>query len=218
MLKLCGFPVSAYYNKVKFYLLEKRVPFEEELAMPSQEAAFLAGSPMGKVPFLRTEHGILTESQAIIEYIEDRYTELPLYPRKPFERARCRELIAHLELYVELPARRLFEEVFFGRKVADATRAEVEQQLERGLRGLARLARFDPFLWGHYFTLPDVAAFIHLPSVSLATQKVYGRDFVAELLPQSGAYLARIGERRTAQQVMAARQAALEAFAAKNKK
>ena len=29
MLKLCGFAVSNYYNKVKLSLLEKGIPFEE---------------------------------------------------------------------------------------------------------------------------------------------------------------------------------------------
>jgi glutathione S-transferase len=32
MLKLCGFAASNYYNKVKLALLEKGIPFEEELA------------------------------------------------------------------------------------------------------------------------------------------------------------------------------------------
>ena len=30
MLKLCGFAISNYYNKVKLALLEKGVPFTEE--------------------------------------------------------------------------------------------------------------------------------------------------------------------------------------------
>jgi glutathione S-transferase len=36
MLKLCGFAASNYYNKVKLALLEKGVPFEEELAWVGQ--------------------------------------------------------------------------------------------------------------------------------------------------------------------------------------
>ncbi|HYR24827.1 MAG TPA: glutathione S-transferase N-terminal domain-containing protein, partial [Aquabacterium sp.] len=33
MLKLYGFPLSNYYNKVKMVLLEKGLPFEEVRAM-----------------------------------------------------------------------------------------------------------------------------------------------------------------------------------------
>ena len=50
MLKLCGFAVSNYYNKVKIALLEKGVPFEEELVYTSQKDEMLKRSPMGKVP------------------------------------------------------------------------------------------------------------------------------------------------------------------------
>ena len=37
MLKLCGFAASNYYNKVKLALLEKGIPFEEELASSSSK-------------------------------------------------------------------------------------------------------------------------------------------------------------------------------------
>jgi glutathione S-transferase len=54
-IKLCGFSASNYYNKIKLQLLEKVVPFEEELVwVGNSEAALLKRSPLGKVPFLDT--------------------------------------------------------------------------------------------------------------------------------------------------------------------
>ena len=44
MLKLCGFAASNYYNKVKLALLEKGLPFEEELAWVGE--VDLAASPL----------------------------------------------------------------------------------------------------------------------------------------------------------------------------
>lgn len=217
MLKLCGFAISNYYNKVKLSLLEKGVAFEEELAYPSQKEAFRKDSPMGKVPFLRTERGVLTESQVLTEYIEDVYPEPALYPKDAFERARCRELIEHLELHIELPARRLYAEVFFGGGVSDETKKEVAQQLEKGVRSLTHLARFAPFIAGKDFTHADCAAFVHLPLLSQATKKTYGRDFLDEFLPEAKAYLKMVGERPHAQKVNADRKAAFEAYAATKK-
>ena len=214
MLKLCGFAISNYYNKVKFSLLEKGVPFEEELVYPSQKEEFRKDSPMGKVPFLRTGRGVLTESQVLTEFIEDMHPEPPLYPKDPFERARCRELIEHLELHIELPARRLYAEVFFGGGVSDETKREVEQLLEKGVRSLTHLACFAPFIAGKDFTHADCAAFVHLPLLSQATRKTYGRDFIDEFLPEVKAYLKMIGERPHAQKVSADRAAAFEAYAA----
>ncbi|MDE1011722.1 MAG: glutathione S-transferase family protein, partial [Paraburkholderia fungorum] len=73
MIKLCGFALSNYYNKVKFVLLEHGIPFEEVFVKPSQEEAMLEHSPLGKVPYIQTEQGDLCESQAIVEYLAARF-------------------------------------------------------------------------------------------------------------------------------------------------
>jgi len=178
----------------------------------------LAESPMGKVPFLRTSKGVLSESQVLTEFIEDSWPEPALYPSDPFERAKCRELIEHLELHVELPARRLYAEAFFGGTVSEETKKEVAALLETGLKSLARLARFAPFIGGDSFTHADCAAWVHLPLVSQATRKIYGRDFLDELLPEAKAYIKRVGERPQARKVNDDRMAAMDAFLAKAKK
>ncbi len=215
MLKLCGFNVSNYYNKVKLALLEKAIPFEEELAHTSQDEEFRKNSPMGKVPFLRTDRGVLTESQVLTEYLEDVYPQNPLYPKDAFERARNRELIEHIELHLELPARRLYPEAFFGGNVSDETKKEVEKLLHKGLRSIKQLAKFSPYIAGDTFTHADCAAWVHLPLVSQATKKIYGRDMLAEYLPQAMAYIKMIGERPHAQKVNAGRKAAVESLLAK---
>jgi glutathione S-transferase len=217
-ITLCGFAVSNYYNKVKLSLLEKGVPFAEALVFTSQKEEMLAESPMGKVPFLRTAKGVLSESQVLTEFIEDSWPEPPLYPRDAFERAKCRELIEHLELHVELPARRLYAEAFFGGTVSEETRNEVASLLEKGLKSLARLARFAPFIGGESFTHADCAAWVHLPLVSQATRKIYGRDFIDEFLPQAKAYIKLVSERPHAQKVNEDRKAAMEAFMSRAKK
>ncbi len=71
MITLCGFSLSNYYNKVKLALLEKGIPFTEERVMTkSTDEAVLACSPLGKIPFIRTEHGPICESQVIVDYLE----------------------------------------------------------------------------------------------------------------------------------------------------
>lgn len=218
MLILCGFSVSNYYNKVKLALLEKGIPFEEEVVYPSQDAAVKKDSPMGKVPFMRTEHGILTESQVLAEYLEDAYPERPLYPKDAFARAKCRELIEYIELNLELPARRLYPEVFFGGSVTDEIKKEVDKQLVKGLKSLACLVRFEPYIAGKEFSHADCAAFVHLPPVAQATKKIYGRDFLEEVLPAAKPYLKLISERPQAQKVSADRKVAFEALMARMKK
>jgi glutathione S-transferase len=208
MLKLCGFPISNYFNKVKLALLEKGIPFEEERHMTGTES-MESGSPMGKVPFLRTDEGVLCESQAIVEYIEETYPNPPLYPRDPFARAKCRELIHFLELYLELPARRLYPEAYFGGSVSDEVKSSARAQLEKGVKALTRAAKFAPFIAGAEFTYADCAAYATLPLVSQTTKKIYGEDFLAQL-PAVAAYLEQLRARPTVKKVNEDRKADVE--------
>jgi glutathione S-transferase len=163
---------------------------------------------MGKVPFLELDDGRrLTESQAICEYLEDAYPQKPLLPRDPWACAKVRELVTHMELYLELPARRTYGFVFFGRPVDEQVKQAVEKDLAKGVRALKALAKFEPFIAGTELTLADCAAFVHLPLVSLATKIGYGRD-VLEDLPALKPYLRMLGERPAFRQVNEDRKAA----------
>ncbi len=206
MLKLCGFAASNYYNKVKFALLEKGVPFEEELAWVGQTDP--ACSPLGKVPYIKTAQGALCESAVIMEYIEQAYPQNPLLPADPFAAAKVRELVTFLELHLELVARNLYPEAFFGGKISDSAKEKTGAQLEKNVAAFAQLARFAPFVAGDTLSLADCAAVVHLPLVSGATQLVYGRDFLADLPVRD--YLKRMGERPTLAQVNADRKANTE--------
>ena len=175
-LTLGGFATSNYYNKVKLALLEKGIPVAEELAMPSQDPAFLDASPRGKVPYLRVGGTTLCESQVIVEYLEDAYPAVALYPADPLERARCRELIQILELHVELVARRLFASALFGLPLQDQLKDQVAADLKLGIAALKRRLHFAPYAGGHRLTYADTAAVFHLPLAALAITKTYGED------------------------------------------
>lgn len=205
MLKLCGFAVSNYYNKVKFALLEKGVPFEEELVWTDRSPALIARSPLGKVPFFETEQGTLCESQVMMEYIEAAYPQNPLLPADPFAAAKVRELITFLELHLELVARELYPEAFFGGKVSDEVKERAQKLLKRNAEAFGRLAKFSPYIAGDTFTMADCAALVHLPLVGMASKIIYGEDVLAALPVRE--YTKMIGERPAAQKVNADRKA-----------
>ncbi len=203
MIQLCGFAASNYYNKVKLALLEKNVPFEEHLAWVGQTDA--AASPLGKVPYIVTPQGPISESTVILEYIEQAHPQHPLLPADPFAAAKVRELVRYLELHLELVARNLYPEAFFGGKVSDAAKEKTRAQLEKNIAAFATLARFSPFVAGDTFTLADCAAAVHLPLVASATKIVYGQDLLATLPVRD--YLQQLNERPTVARVNADRKA-----------
>ncbi|HTP62675.1 MAG TPA: glutathione S-transferase N-terminal domain-containing protein [Burkholderiales bacterium] len=218
MIKICGFRISNYHNKVLIALLEKGVPFEEDCNVkPSQSPEYLALSPMGKVPFAEVNGARLSESEVILEYLEEAYPQKPLLPKDPLARAKVRELVTVIELHLELVARRLYGSAFFGGTASDSTKQSVEKDLAKGMRAFKALAKFDPFVAGAEFTLADCAAAVHLPLVSLSTKLTYGRDFLDEL-PQAKPYLKMLGALPSVAKVNADRKAAQEAAAAQAKK
>ena len=206
MLTLCGFSASNYYNKVKLALLEKDVPFQEELVWVGQTDR--AASPLGKVPYLKTDEGPLCESTVILEYLEAKYPQHPLLPADPFAAAKARELLRFIELHLELVARNLYPEAFFGGKISDAAKEKTAQQLEKNVAAFATLAGFPSFIGSAEFTLADVGAAVHLPLVSSASKIIYGKDVLADLPVRD--YLRRIGERPAVQKVNADRKANTE--------
>ncbi|MDM3871105.1 glutathione S-transferase [Porticoccus sp. W117] len=181
MLKLHGLPISNYYNMVKLTLLEKGVEFEELTAVPSQQPELLAQSPRGKVPFLETDQGFLSETITLMEYIEDLHPEPPLYPLDPYQSGVVRQLIQLMELYVELPARKLLSHVVFGGELSDHHRKEALDGLELGLPAVQRVARFAPYIAGDQFTSADIFAYYTGMLAGFLTEKVYGENLMLQL-------------------------------------
>ncbi|AEG92795.1 glutathione S-transferase [Ramlibacter tataouinensis] len=212
-LTLHGLPISNYYNKVKMALLEKGVPFAEaHAATHSTDEAVLRASPLAKIPFVTTPEGALCESQVIVDWIEVRWPQPPLLPADAFAAAKVRELTTFLDWHLEMAARQLYGPAFFGAPpLSEANGARVRRQLEASIAAFQRIARFAPYVAGEHFTQADLAAFNHLPLVGMASKAAYGQDLLLAAGVDYKAYLQRVGERPSAQKVVADRKAAQQA-------
>ena len=206
MITLCGMSLSNYYNTVKLVLLEKGVPFSEELLRTrSTDDAVLNASPLGKIPFIRVDGQTLCESQVIVDYLEARFAQPALVPADALAAAKVRELCIFMELYIELVGRDLYAQAFFGGTVSASTQERVKKQLARNIPAFQRLARFAPYVAGDSFTLADASAFATLPTVAMATQAVLGEDMIAAAGIDWKAYLKLLGTRPSVQRVNADR-------------
>jgi glutathione S-transferase len=165
---------------LKLALAIKGVEYKTVILYPNQKDDFLTKSPMGKVPALETEQGTLTETNVILEYLEDSYPETPLYPGNAFAQAKIRELVKICELYLELPARRCHPEMFFGQTVSDTTKKEVKRALYKGIEGLSRCASFKPYLAGGSLTAADIVFLYSADLAALVADKMFGFDLLAQ--------------------------------------
>lgn len=209
-LTLHGSPISNYYNKVKLALLEKGVPFTEAYAAThSTDHAILGASPLGKIPFLRTEQGALCESQVMLEYIEATWPKPALLPADAFAAAKVRELSTFIDWHLEIVARQLYGPAFFGAApLSEGNATRIRNQLTANIAAFKKLARFSPYVAGDSFTQADCAAFNNLPLVGMASKAVFGEDLLLAGGVDYKPYLKLIGERPSAQKVVVDRKAA----------
>ncbi len=112
-MKIYVFPVAPNPTKVRLYLAEKAAG-GGEIGLTEVMVNLLEGeqrtpehrsrNPMGKLPVLELDDGThLTESLAIIEYLEERYPDPPMIGRDSLERARVREIERLADLGVLYP-------------------------------------------------------------------------------------------------------------------
>lgn len=210
MITLHGSPISNYHNKVKLALLEKGVPFEEKtIEFQVKGEALLRASPLGKIPYVTTEQGSLCESQVILEWLEAAHPQPPLLPADPFQAAKVRELCTFIDWQLEMAVRQLYGVAFFGAPpLSESNQARIRREVEQKIAGAKALLKFAPYAAGDSFTLADCSAFNSLPLVGMATRAVYGEDLLAAAGVDYKPYLQFIGERASAQRVVADRKAA----------
>lgn len=95
-MKLHGYFRSSAAFRVRIALNLKNLPYDSvshHLRKNEQNApGFLKLNPMGLVPALEDGPNVLSQSLAIIEYLEETHPQPPLLPKAPAERARVRAL------------------------------------------------------------------------------------------------------------------------------
>ena len=80
-----------YCARVRIVLAEKYVPYETVVIDLADRPAWLyEKNPLGKVPVLEEDGLCIPESAVIMELLEERFPEPPLYPVDPAQRALAR--------------------------------------------------------------------------------------------------------------------------------
>ncbi|NMF66470.1 glutathione S-transferase family protein [Brasilonema octagenarum UFV-E1] len=119
MIILYEHPLSPYAQKNKIALREKGVEFEIKTPDVSGGAfggsEFLEANPRAQMPVLIDGDAKIFDSTIILEYIEDKWSEPPLLPPNPADRARVRMIEEVMDTYYEPINWGVMEINFFGR-------------------------------------------------------------------------------------------------------
>ncbi len=159
-LKLYHYWRSSSSWRVRWALAHKGIPCEyiavnlldDETDRPEHRAR----NPMGHVPVLEVDGRLLTESVAMLEWLEETYPAAPLLPRDPWLRARTRALVETINAGIQ-PVQNL--NVLEMLSDAPETRKKWAQHwIRHGLRSFEALASDlgGKFSAGDQLTLADL--------------------------------------------------------------
>jgi glutathione S-transferase len=179
-MRLHHFQFAPNPRKVRVYLAEKGITLPlvaVDLMQGEQRApAFLAKNPLGSLPVLELDDGsYLTESLAIIEYLEELHPEPPMLGRTPLERARVRELERLIETTFLNRIARIFANsspVFRHTPQLPAAAEQAREGLPRALAVVDARVGAGPFAAGAAPTIADCTLFAAFEHAKIAGETI----------------------------------------------
>lgn len=127
---------------------------EESLSKPSPE--LLQRHPEGKVPLLIHGDLVIYESAIIMEYLEDSFPEISLFPQSPEDRARVR-LWGYWCNAIFKPDLDLYK--YKWEKITKEERETLSNRLSNHLQKIENSLIGNTFLCGQNFSLADIFIF-----------------------------------------------------------
>lgn len=107
MLTLYSVPHSLYCAKTRILLRAKGLTWQEHTPA-SDPVGFASASPFGNLPAITVGDFVLSDSEAIAEYLNEAFPALPLLPTEITARARMRERARFHDTRLEPAVRGLF--------------------------------------------------------------------------------------------------------------
>ena len=183
MNRLFHVPLSPFCRKVRLSLAEKKVEVElVEERYWERNPEFLRRNPAGKVPILKINGRLLTESAAICEYLEEKFPDPALLPRDPEGRYEVRRLVSWFDdkFHNEVTSNLLYERV--NKKVMGTGYPE-SKNVKAGAKAIKYHLDYMGWLldqrrWlaGNEMSLADFAAAAHLSSLDYISDVDWNRN------------------------------------------
>ncbi|MFC7702742.1 glutathione S-transferase family protein [Plastorhodobacter daqingensis] len=183
MTRLFHLPLSPFCRKVRLTLAEKKIEVELiEEKFWEQSPDFLRRNPAGKVPILKYENRLMSESQAICEYLDEIHPNPPLLPRAPADRYEVRRICSWFDdkFHHEVTSNLLYERVnkkLSGQGYPESRNIKTgAQKIKYHLDYMGWLLDQRRWLAGDVMTLADFAAASHLSCLDYISDVDWNRN------------------------------------------
>jgi glutathione S-transferase len=191
-----GSSLSPFVRKTIIFAEEKGLEFELVATGPNAPPEFGQASPFGKMPAFKDGDFLISDSSAIITYLDAIKPEPNLIPTEPKARARTIWYEEYGDTIVAACGGKMFfnrivAPRFFGRDGDLAAAAEAQRiEFPKAAAYLESVAPTSGYLVEDRFTLADIAV-----ASPFVTAGHAGCPLDAETYPKAAAYLAKILQR-----------------------
>lgn len=187
MARLFHVPLSPFCRKVRLSLAEKKIEVElVEERYWEADPDFLRRNPAAKVPVLRLDGVMMSESAAICEYIEETRPEPSLMPSDPVAKLEVRRLVGWFDdkFHHEVTSKLLYERVnkkVMGQGFPDSRNVkDGAKAIKYHLDYMTWLLDHRRWLAGDVMTLADFAAAAHLSALDYISDVDWNRSEVVK--------------------------------------
>lgn len=182
MIRLHGYPISNYYNRVKMALRIKGLAFEEVRAAPTRDEAYLKMNPLGVIPTLEIDGVFLAETQPMLEYLEEKYPETTrLMPVDPIDRHKVRQIVNYIDIHIDKPLRVLRDVHTRDNSPNPALEEIVTSELKKAVQSLNAATVFAPYIAGNQISLADCAAYCTIPWFAIVSERHLGKNMISDI-------------------------------------
>ncbi|MES0871111.1 glutathione S-transferase family protein [Pseudovibrio sp. SCP19] len=158
MIQFFAYPESVFCAKVRIALDMKELDYAE---VPPPDGygsiAYKKIVPAGSIPGLKDESAALSDSNAILEYLEETAPSPALLPEHPVERAQVRALMGLHDTRIEPSVRAFYAPIKAGKSPSDEIYRQLIEDMSAAFERLEDMIEAAPYAVGHHVTLAECA-------------------------------------------------------------
>jgi glutathione S-transferase len=179
---------SPYSWRALLALEYKRLPYvSHQVQFAKQEhksPQMLSMNPRGRVPVLKDGDFVCFESLAILNYLDRKYPDVPIFGHSPEENGTINRVICEYESYAEDHIQKLIYVILF--QGIDGHMEDIERAMTQVIteaRTIERRLSSSDWLVGEHFSAADIVVFPGIQILMRALERREAQELRNRLLP-----------------------------------